>query len=87
MASQETNVHQFAAAEKHYLMDHYKALDIDSDPVYPRLTGIICTIGPASHEVTTLVEMMKAGMNVVRVNFSHGTYEVIVFKEYQNCLF
>ncbi|CAL1295146.1 unnamed protein product [Larinioides sclopetarius] len=75
MTSQETNVHQLAAAEKHYLMDHYKALDIDSDPVYPKLTGIICTIGPASHEVTTLVEMMKAGMNIVRVNFSHGTYE------------
>ncbi|XP_055924313.1 pyruvate kinase PKM-like isoform X3 [Argiope bruennichi] len=75
MASEEKNVHQLAASEKLYLMDHYKALDIDSDPIFPRLTGLICTIGPASQEVNTLLEMLKAGMNVVRVNFSHGTYE------------
>jgi pyruvate kinase len=37
-------------------------------------TKIVCTIGPASLEVETLKQMMKAGMNVARINFSHGSY-------------
>ncbi|GFR06823.1 pyruvate kinase PKM [Trichonephila clavata] len=71
----EINVSQFAAAEECCILKHHKALDIDSRPIYPRLTKIICTIGPASQKVETMVEMLKAGMNVFRLNFSHGTYE------------
>lgn len=39
-----------------------------------RKTKIICTIGPSSENRETLIQMCKAGMNVARLNFSHGTY-------------
>ena len=40
-----------------------------------RKTKIVCTIGPSSDNEETLKQLMLAGMNVARINFSHGNYE------------
>ncbi|PTX63231.1 pyruvate kinase [Melghirimyces profundicolus] len=40
-----------------------------------RRTKIVCTIGPASEDKETLRRLVRAGMNVARLNFSHGNHE------------
>lgn len=42
--------------------------------IQPRRAKIVCTIGPATKNETAIAELISSGMNVARLNFSHGTH-------------
>jgi pyruvate kinase len=44
-------------------------------PLRCALSQIVCTLGPASRNVEVIEELLRAGMNVARFNFSHGSHE------------
>ena len=44
-------------------------------PVQVRRAKIVCTIGPACDDQSTLEQLIRAGMDVARLNFSHGSHE------------
>ena len=45
-------------------------------PLPAHKTKIVCTVGPASSSVEVLERMIRAGMSIARLNFSHGDFEV-----------
>ncbi|KAF9289498.1 Pyruvate kinase [Linnemannia elongata] len=65
------------------------SLDIDFQSTNARKTSIICTIGPKTNSVEMLTKLRQSGMNIVRMNFSHGSYEYhqsVIDNTRQSCL-
>jgi len=56
-------------------LEHNSKLDIYSQPATIRNSSIICTIGPKVESVEKLTMLREAGMNIMRLNFSHGSHE------------
>ncbi|KAG5456001.1 MAG: pyruvate kinase, partial [Olpidium bornovanus] len=50
-------------------------LDVHVTPKALRKCSIICTIGPKTASVEMISALRDAGMNILRMNFSHGSYE------------
>jgi len=57
------------------LREHAAQMSIDKKAKLIRLSGLIATIGPACQTKEKLIELIEHGMNVCRMNFSHGSYE------------
>ncbi|MCH2149600.1 MAG: pyruvate kinase, partial [Phycisphaerales bacterium] len=55
-------------------MSNSSALRFDASEEHFR-TAIIATVGPASHDAETLGRLIDAGVNIIRLNFSHGTQQ------------
>lgn len=56
-------------------LDWSRQLDVNVSPKAHRKCSIICTIGPKTNSVEAISALRDAGMNIVRMNFSHGSYE------------
>ena len=52
-----------------------------------RFAKIVCTLGPSSSDCETITKLIEAGMDVARLNFSHGTHEShgILIKNIREC--
>lgn len=66
---------QRMAARASTMVDYVSNLDIYSKANRMRLSGIVCTIGPVSRSPECLLELIENGMNVARMNFSHGSHD------------
>jgi len=66
---------QMASAYATTRLQSLSMLDVDSPPALNRMSSIIATIGPACRDVKTLEQMMAAGLDIARLNFSHGSHD------------
>lgn len=66
---------QAGAQDASTTTEYISRLQILSKADKIRLSGIVCTIGPVTKSPETLVNMIEAGMNIARMNFSHGSHE------------
>jgi len=66
---------QERAREQATQVEYVSHLNMYSTAMKMRLSGIVCTIGPVSRSPDVLLELIENGMNVARMNFSHGTHE------------
>eukprot|EP00414_Alexandrium_minutum_P009692 CAMPEP_0113840470 /NCGR_PEP_ID=MMETSP0328-20130328/11638_1 /TAXON_ID=39455 /ORGANISM="Alexandrium minutum" /LENGTH=62 /DNA_ID=CAMNT_0000809169 /DNA_START=21 /DNA_END=206 /DNA_ORIENTATION=+ /assembly_acc=CAM_ASM_000350 len=55
------------------MSDYCRLDDVADSP--KRKCKIVCTMGPNQSTVEALVKLINAGMNVARLNFSHGDHE------------
>ncbi|XP_060646528.1 pyruvate kinase-like [Drosophila nasuta] len=56
-------------------MDYKSRLQFNAPSLAYPLSGIVCTLGPASNEFEVIIKLIQAGMRVIRMNFSHGSHE------------
>ncbi|PAA83611.1 hypothetical protein BOX15_Mlig003292g2 [Macrostomum lignano] len=56
-------------------LTHLCRLDIDNLPIYPRVTGIMCTLGPSCETPEMIRRMIVRGMNIARINLTLGSYK------------
>merc|ERR1711877_62405 len=66
---------QKKAREASTNIEYISNLNMYSTANKMRLSGIVCTIGPVSRSPEVLLELIENGMNVARMNFSHGSHE------------
>lgn len=65
---------QSTYSDAHSSRQFISEIDIDASPNV-RTNGIVCTIGPSCQSVEKLQELMNNGLNICRLNFSHGSYD------------
>jgi len=66
---------QERARQSNTNIEYTSSLNMYSTANKMRLSGIVCTIGPVSRSPECLLELIENGMNVARMNFSHGSHE------------
>jgi pyruvate kinase len=68
------NVHSTSSLSLHHDFSLARLLSPNTLP--QKKTKLICTIGPASDDVKLLEQMIKKGLNIARINFSHDDHEI-----------
>ena len=56
-------------------MNYQKSYQYNKEAVMKK-TKIVCTIGPASESLEKLADLIEKGMDVARLNFSHGNHDL-----------